>query len=205
MIWELNGIRGKGDLPAIAGTYSGPLVIMGSARCLWDDLSMVKGTPDYMAINYTGLFSRKKIKHWATKHYELLPYFLGLYEEYHCPTYKAEEKTDTNLDFFWKVFKPKIYTHAPKNAQCNWEFENDAEGSSSMFAVLVGLALGYDPIWLAGSPLDSSGCFLDPPEYCNTAEGNYEIYRKHWIEALDIFNGRVKSYSGFTRELLGAP
>lgn len=159
---------------------------------------MVKGDPDYMSINLTGCFARKRIDHWATKHPDWLHYWIGLY----LKTYFPIDTENSNYNFFSYVFRPHIYTHAPSDAEVNWEFDLSTEGSSSIFGVLVALALGYDPIYLAGIPLDASGSFYDPPGFTTM---DYGQYQKNWIPMNKIFDGRVKSYSGFTRELLGSP
>jgi hypothetical protein len=194
--WEINGIRGCGDLPPLAGKFSGPLVVLGSARGLWDDLAQVKGNPDYMAINLAGLHVQKKLAHWATWHSECIPHYMGLYWE------------------GWPVQNHEVHTHAPilypyelLPAENNWNFDMAPEikldcGSSSLFAVCVALALGYYPVLLAGIPLEPCGCFYDPPWMRSF---DYQRYQKAWEQANKVFQGRVKSYSGYTRELLGAP
>ena len=84
-----------------------------------------------------------------------------------------------------------------------WSFADNL-GSTSMFAVKVGLFLGYSAVVLCGVPYDDSGRFFDPP-------GASKDYVKHnkwapWEKfAENGFDGRVKSMSGKTRELLGEP
>lgn len=195
--WKINGIEGRGKLPAIAGTFSGPLVVIGGASCLWDDLSQVTGTPDYMAINCTGFLARKTVKHWATCHPEFLPFYLGIYRETYFPT--TTENAEFN--FFAHIFQTDIQTHSARDAANLWQFALTG-GSSAMFAVQVGLCLGYDPIWLAGIPLEPSGCVYDPPW---VEPFDYAMYQPVWTAVAETFAGRVKSFSGFTRELLGAP
>lgn len=196
--WEINGIKGFGDLPAIAGTFSGPVVIIGGASCVWDDLAQVIGKPDYMAINLSGYFAHKTIRHWATCHPQMLPYYLGLYHEFYFPT----DTENDQFNFFAHIMEPHIQTHAPMNAENNWQFVIN-RGSSGIFATQVALALGYEQVWLAGIPLDSSRSLFDPPWAAVIDYG--EQYQEEWLKAADLFKGRVKSFSGFTRELLGAP
>jgi hypothetical protein len=197
-VWEINGITGRGTIPTIAGTFSGPLVVMGTGRCLWDDLAMVKGNPDYMAINMSGCFVPKKISHWASKHPGGLPYYIGLYHENFYPT----DTDNGNFNFMAHIFRPQIYSHAPERAEVIWDFAGRDDGSSSMFGVMVGLVLGYDPIWLAGVPIDGSGRFYDPP---GMAPFDYGYYQQFWSAKVPIFENRVKSFSGFTATLLGKP
>lgn len=68
-------------------------------------------------------------------------------------------------------------------------------GSSAMTGTLAALRMGYDRIVLCGCPLTG-----------NAPEGNpYEAFRLGWEDRKDELIGRVKSMSGWTRELLGAP
>jgi hypothetical protein len=195
--WEINGIRGYEIVPSLANKFSGPLVIIGAASCLWNDLAQVNGSPDFMAINFAGYLARKNIQHWSTCHPEYLPYYLGMYRLTYFPT--NTENSDFN--FFAHVFKTQMHTHGPQDAENNWQFEIGG-GSSALFAVQVGLALGYAPVSLAGVPLEACGCVYDPPW---VEPFDYAMYQGVWEKAAPVFAGRVKSYSGFTRELLGAP
>lgn len=197
--WEINGIKGYGEMPAIAGTFSGPLVILGGAPCIWDDLAQVTlDDVDYLAINFTGFFAHRNIRHWANRHPEDLPHYVALYQETYCPT----ESDNANYNFFAHLFRSHVYTHAPQDAEVNWQFVQE-KGSSAMFAVQVGLALGYAPIWLAGVPLDNSGRFGSPPWITSFDYAGH--YQEAWQDALPLLQGRVKSFSGWTRELLGMP
>jgi hypothetical protein len=195
MGWVINGVQGHGECPELAGKFSGPLIIMGDAVCVWDDLSKVNGDMDIMSLNWAGCFARKKVHHWATRHDEFLPLFIDIYQRTYYPT----NTSNPNFNFLSHIFQPHIYAHGPHEAENVWRFASDTGGSSAMFGVLVGLALGYEPIYLAGIPLDSSGSFYAPKPI------SFESYREFWIEKADMFRGRVKSFSGFTAELLGKP
>lgn len=73
-------------------------------------------------------------------------------------------------------------------------------GSSGLAACYVALSMGYDEVILAGIPLDDSGHFYDPPTITSnfTREAPTEI----WMQAKQIFQGRVTSLSGRSREIL---
>jgi len=76
-------------------------------------------------------------------------------------------------------------------------------GSTALFAVLTSLAMGYDRAILAGCPLDENGHWYFPDStgpFWN--EQDYIAWKKF---ALSDEAERVKSFSGFTREILGAP
>lgn len=84
-----------------------------------------------------------------------------------------------------------------------WCFANN-RGSTSLFAVKCGLLMGYSEIVLCGIPYDGSGRFFDPPGVGKDYEkaNGWEDWPKL---AASVFDGRVKSMSGRTRELLGEP
>lgn len=60
---------------------------------------------------------------------------------------------------------------------------------SGMYAVQVGIALGYEKIILVDMPLD----------------GHCEAHRAGWKEAFPLLKDKVRSLSGYTKKLFGAP
>ena len=75
-------------------------------------------------------------------------------------------------------------------------------GTSSLYAVRIAIELGSaEKIILAGCPMDQSGHYYDREDL-----GLYlETYRKGWLSAYPRIKDIVRSYSGWTRELLGEP
>lgn len=69
-------------------------------------------------------------------------------------------------------------------------------GSSSITGVLMALKFGYKKIILCGCPLSG----ISPSVGCR-----YESFRDGWTYHLDKFLGKVKSTSGWTQFVLGAP
>jgi len=93
-----------------------------------------------------------------------------------------------------------------------WDWQGG--GTSGLGACRVGLMLGYDDITLCGIPIDNSGHFFDPSwEKTNfqreiaTKGGRIRgDGRRFWVNAKEkYFDGKVKSMSGYTKLLLGAP
>ena len=82
-------------------------------------------------------------------------------------------------------------------------------GSSALPACYVGLALGYESILLAGVPLDDTGHFFDPPEDHHLRKdrkwSNFTNEAQEYIWRNARLDGRVKSFSGRSREWLGGP
>jgi len=75
-------------------------------------------------------------------------------------------------------------------------------------ACFVGLALGYDDVLLAGIPWDDSGHYYDPPVGHKLFNGrkasNFTIETQdtYVAEALPFFQGKVRSMSGRSKDLL---
>lgn len=80
------------------------------------------------------------------------------------------------------------------------EMENTGSGSSGLFAVKIALGLGFDRIVLAGVPMgEKQGRFFDP------APWRGEHFKAAWHRVRERIAPNVRSVSGWTRELLGAP
>jgi len=74
-------------------------------------------------------------------------------------------------------------------------------GTSALFATRVALALGYEEVVLCGVPLDETGRYYSAPWDKGVSLNVVDM--KEWEEYVPVFEGRVKSMSGRTRELLG--
>jgi hypothetical protein len=181
----INYVQPHGDLPQIAWTKSGSLLIIGCAVCVWDDLASYDHLHegDRMGINdiiihYQG---PNKLQHGASLHPDVLATFI-------------EDSLFCTHSIFTHKEQPKYV----------WHLKRDG-GTSGLFGVLIGLLMGYDKIILAGSPIDSN------PNFYNAGVASQVHYgtkpcRDEWLRARDaVFRGRVKSLSGNTRDWLGEP
>lgn len=204
-IWEFNGIRGRGDkVPACAGNFHGAAVVLGGARCIWDDCAKIDfAKVEVIAVNDMIMHHKGRVHHGVSLHPEEAPLWRQLRwtnqcEESHVTTHShrlpenndnlppQEFKTRCGLDYLWVI-------------------EGGRGGSSGLFAAMIGLALGYDKIVLAGIPLDGTGHFFDPPgKVVNQFLGGN--IKEEWLNAnANYFKGRVKSLSGQTKDWLGYP
>jgi len=186
-------MRITAELPGVAGQFSGRLLIVGGARCVWDDIDQLPGrlekwTGDIMAVNDVGQHIHQFIRHWATLHPEYMP---GWHAYRYGHNYGA---------------RGHVYTHSTKIAaaiQFVWDLPL-AGGSSGLFAAKIALLMGYEEIVLAGMPMDGSGHFFDPPWLDHSGLGRADLIE--WEQAREVvFGGRVRSLSGKTREILGGP
>lgn len=204
-IWESNGIKGRGEkAPACAGNFHGPAVVMGGAACIWDDCAKIDfDKVQVIAINNMIMHHKGRVHHAVSLHPEEPPLWRQLRWTNQCePSYvhthshRLPENNDNLPPYEFKTRHGLDYI---------WVIEGGRGGSSGLFAAMVGLALGYDRIILAGVPIDGSRHFFDPPDkkVRQFLGGNIQ---EEWFNARDkYFKGRVKSMSGRTMEWLGYP
>ena len=180
------------------------LIIVGSARCVWDDLLDLSPVEcDVMCINDMIMYYPGDIHHICS----LDEPMLIKWWEARRPPYKKQ------FPLVPRMHTRREMVESPKNVEC-WPFSGG--GTSGLFACFVGLGLGYDEITLCGIPIDNSGHFWEAPwgktnfqrelVTRNGAMKRRGDSRSFWANAAaDHFDGRVKSMSGVTRDLLGAP
>lgn len=159
------------------------LIVLGSGRCVWDDISRVNIKADYMAVNDVGMHFPGFLNHWYSNDVEMLR------------RWASARRPGYNLNFETHSCNPGVKHH----------HHLTGNGTSSLNAVVVGKRLGYEKIILCGIPLDDSGHYFDPP-WIKTNFSN-EVPRdgdqiKFWSQQ-DLRG--VYSMSGRTRELLGGP
>lgn len=159
------------------------LVLIGCAPCLREDLANLPAIQaDYMAIGLDAVDKYYgEIRYIATNHKEDIPTIQRLMQERH-------ESCGGNHEYL--IIAPEkwqgvdiVETYRPPS------------GSSALTGALAAIRLGYERIILCGCPLTG-----------NAPEGNpYEAFRPGWEAKKDELIGKVKSMSGWTRELLGGP
>jgi hypothetical protein len=188
-------------VPFIAGQFSGlDLLILGCGRCVWDDyLEVAQSHKGHiMVINRMIMDFPGYIDHGVSCH----PYGLLLMT--------IDRRFNRSLE-------PHFYTHSCGVVdyaayeeylipQFIWDFSEYYYGTSTLTAVLAALVMGYENITLAGVPLDNQGCYYNPLWKLDYSKDNGDKTMENWERAANkCFHGKVKSLSGKTRELLGAP
>ena len=111
-------------------------------------------------------------------------------------------------DQYVKKWGPVVRTHSNiVGGETTWPWPGC--GTSALGAVYTALML-YDEVVLVGVPLDDTGHYFEPPGVESSfsrqvpLKGNGTL--KYWHSAAEnVFEGRVTSFSGRTRELLGEP
>lgn len=200
-MWTRHRIGGWGEkAPPLCDNFKGVLVVMGGARCAWDDLAQIekdlidRDRSQHMAVNDIGQYWHHELTHWVTLH----PSYMRGWRHFRM------EHGYGNGDY--------VFTHSFANPSSRrwpeidhwWDIDFPG-GTSGMFGCYVGLAMGYTKLILAGIPMDGTGHFFDPP-WVKTPELVQCSEKTVWMQAAESpFNGKVKSVSGNTSKWLGEP
>jgi hypothetical protein len=204
--WEHNGISGlcrngdrKNEAPLQIGKYSGTLVVVGTAPCVYDDLQLVPDNCDRMAVGNIGS-KLDNLTHWVSIHSECLVllaemrvienYFHGNIPILHGHHYRRqtnESLAKKHHITYWCTL-PKVMGGGP-------------------FACQIAVAMGYERIICTGMPSDDRGSFLGSYTLKTFTPEYVEEKQDAWRRCAEIpeFKKRVRSVSGFTKELFGAP
>lgn len=189
--WEKNGIEGRGEFPpALLNKYKGWVVVLGTGRTVWDDSKRFNQRGyGVVTINNMTLHYREKIDHSCSMH----PEEPELWRKLRI-TYDRDP-----------VFLTHSHSNGHSKTNFNWHIERGGSGTSGLFAVMLALALGYEKVVLCGIPLDDQGHFYDPPGFRDGVFKS-DFIRREWREVSQLyFKDRVRSLSGWTRDLLGEP
>lgn len=177
----------------LIGSETGDLLIIGGARCVWEDVRGLPFPSAVMAVNDIGMYWPGPLKHWYSNDTEQLDHwFHGRRRSY------VREHGNARLH---SCFKRDTLPHIN-----HWPFPG--QGGSGLAAILVALALGYSPITVGGMPFDNSGHFFDPPHDHNLRKDRLwsdfknETPDRILMRALPLFKGRVTALSGRLGELL---
>jgi len=171
-------------------------IVLGGAECVWEDVSRWEyGTYGaswpaiIVAANDIGCHF-PDVDHWASFHVDKFKGWMQLRE--------AKGYARPRATWGWRVGHPVDYVVSP------W-----SGGSSGMLATQVALALGCSKVILCGMPMTATAHFPESQEF----DANQTVWSEsdgHWRSWVRVheegwFEGRVRSMSGRTRQLLGEP
>lgn len=164
-------------------------LVLGGALSLHEDeiSALAMGfKPDLIiATNHAGRDRPGRVDHWCSFHMELFPLWI-----------KARAAAGhPRAGWLWSCHPAPAPKGLLIRKTANWK------GSSGLLAVTVALELECSHIILCGVPMTREGEHYDKPGLWRDA-GNY---RKAWTDAVPKMAGRVRSFGGFTGEILGAP
>lgn len=182
---------------------SGVALVVGSAAEAWDDLDRAHElveSPTIIAINDVIADCERDMAHGVTLHPEKL---VGEFHPAHNPDevswYELRRERGYNTDYdTWSRRNPRWVDHILPH----W-----GGGSSGLYGVTVAMHLGWPRIILCGVPMTVTPHY-DGATGTEGPTGDWdecEIHRPHWKSHRHRLMGTVKSMSGWTRELLGAP
>lgn len=174
-------------------------LILGGASCLESDveewLSEWGGGPWdglVVAINDVGIVVTSRLDHWVTLHANKFPNWEAL---------RREKHPDAPTDYItWG--RPDAMHYAQSTERVI------GTGSSGMFAAQIAITrLRCRRVVLCGVPMTRTPHFdASVVHVAGRPWREAESYWKNgWAKHQDMLRGKVKSMSGRTRELLGAP
>jgi hypothetical protein len=175
-------------------------LVLGGAASVWDDLAQARalGTFDAVfAVNDAAAAYPGEIEWMATLHPEHLHRWLTERERGGYPRprflaahagngYDTERRAGIRLDY--------------QTPEC-WPGLSSSSGSSGLFATKVAIEKGFDRVVLCGVPMDPQAPHFFDPQPWQAGINFWEA----WELALPHLRDKVRSMSGRTRELLGAP
>ena len=168
-------------------------LIVGCAPCWEDDLNRFKTICSEFDVFAVGLDCpcKEKIKYFVTYHVE----DIEAYKEKNPGDYKVISHTNDFIKYSRERRKKPEWA----NTNVDIVYPHQApSGSSSLLGTKAALfKLGYNKVVLIGCPMDTGSIE-------NKAK-SYSVFRKGWLYFKSDLVGKVKSMSGWTKELLGEP
>ena len=173
-------------------------LVLGGARCVWRDLdaALELFKPDaVVCVNDVGYEYPERIDYWVTLHPEKFKAWQEL-----------RASAGRNTDYIACSHEPNTplgpRDHLPRiDKWTDYRYPGmTGSGSSGLLAVKVAQEEGFEKIVLAGIPMQvSEAHFFNGAPWHEHGQfvGAWKIARR--------FLGNVRSMSGWTRELLGAP
>lgn len=176
----------------LIGSEDGEALIVGGARCVWDDVKTLWPVPEHVVcVNDVGMYWPGPVRHW-----------------YSNDRMQLSAWAEGRRRWWAQKFRQNIVLHSCFSGvahQHHWPFP--PQGGSGIVALLVALGLGYKRLHVAGIPLDSSGHFFDPPAghpvLFGRATSNFDNEtRDRTLQNLKpLLQGRLRVASGRLKDL----
>lgn len=160
-------------------------LILGCAECVWDDIEQAKKlfTPD-------AVFA---VKDMMVYYPDRIDYGICLHPE-RIEGYKRQRVTVLKRPWDFEVWGHKRHKDINRHTV-------DWGGSSGLLAIKVAMQEGFDTIVCAGTPMERGDGHVRRKEPWLSAD----IFRNGWIKHQKTIQPFVRSMSGWTKTLLGAP
>lgn len=168
-------------------------LIIGRAATVWEEIEAAKVLTTFdvvIVINRMGRDYQEPFQHWVSYHPDLFPQW----------THERKTPLPGGL-MYWTGVVKGLRLGDGKRLKLPLQYCKFSGGSSGMLACKVALdGLGLHRVVLAGCPME------DTPRYDDrTKWREAEAYWITWIQEKAWMAGRVRSMSGRTQKLLGAP
>jgi len=171
-------------------------LILGGASCLHDDIAAYDGPMDgVVACNDAGMIWPGGLDAWISLHPQLFTLKRWIDKRQGPPARRLFAHKEADKDTQRSRYPAGLeFT--------DYRFPGQTHsGSSGLFAAKVALIdLGFDRAVLCGVPMDPRPHFFDATDW-KSAEG----FRSAWLAVPQEYRDRMRSISGWTRTLLGAP
>lgn len=164
-------------------------LVLGDAACVYEDAEAALGmfTPAAVfATNNIGIYW-PHVDHWCTLHVGPCHDWIGIVAAMNKRVADGRNR-------------PKTWAHQEKAGVDHKT--RDWSGSSGLLAVKVALEHGFDRIVVAGVPLTSCDAHFYSKHKSWDAAGHFQ---RGWRRNLNAIAPCVRSMSGWTKDLLGAP
>lgn len=177
-------------------------LILGGASCVWDDvlaMEEVYGKPWdglVIAANDVGSHWPRDLHHWVSLHPSKFARWMELRGKHH--QLACDGITTWSQVSRWSG--RRNYQPLAQQEVTPW-----AGGSSGMLAVQVASELGVVGVVLCGIPMTRTPHFSETTERFHRVWVGADGHSRAWKDQRARMVGWVKSMSGFTEELLGAP
>lgn len=173
-------------------------LVVGCAANVWDDVAKARAMCEFNAIycvKLAGVHWPDSFNVWVTLH----PEFMDVYEE---------QRKALSYPFGYEIVAPldtEVGMHGKKGniaRRVSYRYPGmTSSASSGIYAAKVSLEDGFDRVVLAGVPMDGS---ID-----HFTRGKPWAQRDSFIrgfeKSLPFIKDSVRSMSGYTKEILGAP
>lgn len=181
-------------LPDCVEKHSGSLLIIGTARCVLDDLDTYQPPGEVMVLKQMGMFY-PRFRHWWVS--DTVDWAL-----WHNLESKGQRARDMKVPY-------KMHANTSlqdRRIDYHWQFNPRVGRSAGTEAAIAAIAMGYDEVVLAGCPGDGTGHFFPDQRYIPDREpldyGALEHETAWRLLSEKVFQGRVRSLSGSTKDWL---
>lgn len=165
-------------------------LVLGGASCVWDDAAAAQDlfSPGIVvAVNDIGARWAGRLDYWCSLHPDKMQAWCkGRMERGLKPAgchvgHEMHPGIDKVIDYRWPGM--------------------NASGSSGLFAVKVALDHGADRVVLAGVPMKPEQAHF----FAGATWSDCQSFIDGWHDALPFIKDKVRSMSGYTKQILGAP